>query len=172
MPSNHSEFIVRGYVTGDWAAVLDICIAAFTQIHEGFERALGRELFQLVYPDWKASNEAYLRSLCESNECERMLVAEFQGSVVGFIHYEFDQVRASGTLGLNAVHPRWQRRGIASSMYQRVFRILREKGSRFVQVGTGGDPAHVPARAAYEKCGFSPIPRRSLFQEAVMAAKR
>lgn len=158
MSSHHSEFIVRQYVSTDWDAVLDICIAAFTPIHEGFERALGRELFQLVYPDWKASNEAYLRSLCESNECERVLVAEVQGSVAGFIHYEVVPNKSSGRLGLNAVHPRWQRHGVASAMYERVLQILRERGSRFVQVGTGGDTAHIPARAAYEKCGFSPIP--------------
>ena len=158
MSSNQSEFILRQYVTADWDAVLDICIAAFTPIHEGFERALGRELFQLVYPDWKASNEAYLRSLCESDESERMLVAELQGSVAGFIHYEVVPKKSAGRLGLNAVHPRWQRHGVASAMYERVFQILRDGGSRFVQVGTGGDVAHIPARAAYEKCGFSPIP--------------
>jgi GNAT superfamily N-acetyltransferase len=154
MSSNQSEFIVRQYVTADWATVLDICIAAFTPIHEGFERALGRELFQLVYPDWKASNEAYLRSLCESDECERMLVAQLQGSVAGFIHYE-----------VVPVHPRWQRHGIASRMYERVFQILRDRGSRFVQVGTGGDAAHIPARAAYEKCGFSPNPLVHYFKK-------
>jgi GNAT superfamily N-acetyltransferase len=165
MSSNQSEFIVRQYVTADWATVLDICIAAFTPIHEGFERALGRELFQLVYPYWKASNEAYLRSLCESDECERMLVAELQGSVAGFIHYEVVPKKSSGRLGLNAVHPRWQRHGIASRMYERVFQILRDRGSRFVQVGTGGDAAHIPARAAYEKCGFSPIPLVHYFKK-------
>jgi GNAT superfamily N-acetyltransferase len=162
---NQSEVIVRQYVAADWDAVLDICIAAFTTIHEGFERALGRELFQLVYPDWKASKEAYLRSLCESDGCETMLVGELQGSVAGFSHYEVDQEKSSGRLGLNAVHPRWQRHGVASSMYERVFQIMRGRGLKFVQVGTGGDAAHVPARAAYEKCGFSPIPVVNYFKQ-------
>jgi GNAT superfamily N-acetyltransferase len=138
MSSTHSELRIRQYATSDWEAVLDICIVAFTPIHEGFERALGSELFQLVYPDWKASNETYLRSLCESEERERMLVAEFRGRLAGFIHYGLDPSKASGTLGLNAVHPRWQRQGVASLMYERVFQILREKGLKFVQVGTGG----------------------------------
>lgn len=34
MSPDESKFIVRQYVTADWAAVLDICIAAFTPIHE------------------------------------------------------------------------------------------------------------------------------------------
>jgi len=86
-------------VTAAWDTVLDTCIAAFTPIHEGFEQALGHELFQLVYPDWKASNEAYLRFLCESDDCERMLVAELQGRVAGFIHYEVVPKKSAGMLG-------------------------------------------------------------------------
>jgi N-acetylglutamate synthase-like GNAT family acetyltransferase len=73
------------------------------------------------------------------------MLAELQGSVAGFIHYEVDPEKSFGRLGLNAVHPRWQRHGVASSMYERVFQIMQEKGSKFVQVGTGGDAAHVPA---------------------------
>jgi GNAT superfamily N-acetyltransferase len=65
---------------------------------------------------------------------------------------------ASGEIGLNAVHPDCQRRGIASRMYVRVSEILRANGIKFVQVGTGGDEAHTPAHRAYEKCGFVPIP--------------
>ncbi len=36
MSPYRSEFIVRQYAPADWDAVLDICIAAFTPIHEGF----------------------------------------------------------------------------------------------------------------------------------------
>jgi GNAT superfamily N-acetyltransferase len=158
MSSNRPEPTIRQYMNADWEAVHDICIAAFTPIHEGFERALGRELFLLVYPDWKASNESYLRSLCDTNERQRILVAEIDGSVVGFIHYELKRDKRSGKLGLNAVHPSWQRRGVAAKLYARVFEVLLAEGMRFVQVGTGGDEAHIPARGAYEKSGFTPIP--------------
>lgn len=158
MSSNHPEPTIRQYRSADWQAVRDICIAAFTPIHEGFERALGRELFLLVYPDWIASNESYLRSLCETHESQRILLAEVDGGVVGFVHYELKPHKLSGELGLNAVHPSWQRRGIAAKMYARVCDILHAEGMKFVQVGTGGDEAHIPARGAYEKSGFTPIP--------------
>ena len=45
----------RSYLRADWQAVLEICLLAFTPIHGSFERTLGTELFELVYPDWKAS---------------------------------------------------------------------------------------------------------------------
>jgi len=161
MSSNHPEPTIRQYTSADWPAVRDTYIAAFTLIHEGFERALGRELFLLVYPDWRASNESYLRSLCDTDESQRILLAEIDGGVVGFVHYEFRRDKLSGTLGLNAVHPGWQRRGIAAKLYARVFDILRAEGMKFVQVGTGGDEAHIPARGAYEKSGFTACDRNA-----------
>lgn len=39
-------------------------------------------------------------------------------------------------------------------MYAYAFARLRERGMRYVRVSTGGDPAHAPARRAYEKAGF------------------
>jgi ribosomal protein S18 acetylase RimI-like enzyme len=59
-----------------------------------------------------------------------------------------------GEIGNNAVHPDVQGRGIGPQMYRHALERLRELGMRFVKVGTGGDPAHAPARRAYEKVGF------------------
>jgi GNAT superfamily N-acetyltransferase len=149
---------IRAYTSTDWQAVRAICLEAFTPIHEGFASALGTELFSLVYPNWKASSESYLRSLCETGERQRILVAELDGAVVGFIHYELTREKASGQLGLNAVHPSHQGKGIGARMYARVFEILRAEGIKFARVDTGGDEAHIPARRAYQKSGFTPIP--------------
>lgn len=99
---------IRAYADKDWPTVLEICLLAFGPIHESFERLLGAELFKLVYPDWCASNEKYLRSLTESAEKER-----------------------------------W---------------FMRAQGLKYTKVGTGGDESHVPARSAYEKFAFVPIP--------------
>jgi hypothetical protein len=35
---------------------------------------------------------------------------------------------------------------------------MREAGMKVATVGTGGDASHAPARAAYEKIGFRPLP--------------
>jgi len=128
MSSNHPGPTIRQYTSADWQAVRDICIAAFTPIHESFERALGHEVFLLVYPDWRASKESYLRSLCETHESQRILLAEIDGRFVGFVHYELRPDKLSGKLGLNAVHPSWQRRGVAAKLYAWVFDVLRAEG--------------------------------------------
>lgn len=150
--------IVRSYIDDDWQAVLEICLLAFTPVYESFERLLGTELFLLVYPDWKASNEKYLRSLTEPGEKERFFVVEETGAVAGFIHYAVDARNHFGTIGLNAVHPAHQSKGIGALMYRHMLDIMRAKGMKYVRVDTGGDPSHAPARHAYEKAGFVPLP--------------
>ncbi|MBV9267378.1 MAG: GNAT family N-acetyltransferase [Acidobacteriaceae bacterium] len=156
---------IRSYSEADWGAVLEICLLAFTPIHQSFERCLGTELFTLIYPDWKASNEKYLRALIESGERERLLVAEENGAVVAFIHYQLNSEKQCGEIGLNAVHPAHQGKGIGSSMYSHVLDLMRRQGMNYVQVGTGGDPSHVPARRAYEKVGFVPLAVVNYFRD-------
>ena len=64
------------------------------------------------------------------------------------------------------VHPDWQGRGIAPRLYEYVFERLRERGMRYVKVHTGGDPAHAPARRAYQKAGFEiALPQVDYYRE-------
>ncbi len=35
---------------------------------------------------------------------------------------------------------------------------LRNQGLALINVGTGGDPGHAPARALYERVGFTGVP--------------
>jgi len=149
---------IRPYVDSDWDTILEICILAFTPVHESFERLLGTDLFALVYPDWKASNKDYLSSLTNSDARDRFLVAEQNGSAVGFIHYEVDSTKHRGTIGINAVHPAQQSKGIGSLMYRHVLQMMRAQGMKYVRVDTGGDPSHTPARRGYEKALFLPVP--------------
>ncbi len=150
--------IVRPYTDNDWQAVLESCLLAFAPVYESFEHLLGSELFLLVYPDWKASTEKYLRSLTEPGEKEQFFVVEETGTVVSFIHYAFDAEKQFGTIGLNAVHPAHQGKGIGALIYRHVLDIMRARGLKYVRVDTGGDPSHAPPRHAYEKAGFVPLP--------------
>lgn len=155
---------IRPYVDSDWQSVLEICLLAFAPIHESFESLLGSELFRLVYPDWKASHEKYLRSLCDTAK-DRLFVAEERGVFVGFIHYEVIPDEQSGKIGLNAVHPAHQRNGVGTLMYEHVLGLMRVAGLKYAQVGTGGDASHVPAQRAYEKFGFVPLPLVSYYKK-------
>ena len=148
---------IRPYEEQDWPWVLDICLLAFAPIHLSFADLLGTELFRLIYPDWRASHECYLRSLTRA-EKDRLLVVEEKDAVVGFIHYELDADARIGKIGLNAVHPAHQRKGVGTLMYGHVLGTMKAAGIEYAHVDTAGDLSHVPARRAYEKFGFVPLP--------------
>jgi GNAT superfamily N-acetyltransferase len=145
---------IRQFRDEDFAAIMEITLSAFTPIHESFREILGSRIFNCVYPDWKKSNREYLKSLCEGVDKKNILVAEEDHAVIGFISYFLNPQEKSGELGLNAVHPAHQNKGIGTRMYKHVLKRMKTRGIKVVQVGTGGDPSHLQARRVYEKSGF------------------
>ena len=150
---------IRQFQQADLDQVLTICIDAFTPIHESFRQILGSEIFFRVYPDWKESNKAYIRSLCEDDR-DNVLVATTSQSeqVVGFVHYSVNPERCTSEIGINAVAPELQGKGIGAKMYEHVLRLMAENDVKVVEVSTGGDASHTAARRSYEKLGFVPLP--------------
>jgi ribosomal protein S18 acetylase RimI-like enzyme len=97
-----------------------------------------------------------IRRACTPGSNARVRVAEVDGRIAGFVTFHVDVQPGIGEIGNNAVHPDFRGRGIGGLLYTHVFDELKRLGQRFVKVTTGGegDPAHAPARRAYEKAGF------------------
>lgn len=144
---------IRRYEPRDFDRIHRICVAAFTPVHEGFEHALGAEMFAREYPGWQARYADDIRRLVEDHDTQ-VHVVEDAGAVVGFVTTRIDAVRKVGELGLNAIDPAQQGKGVGKEMYAFALRNLKERGADYVYVGTGVDAAHAPARAAYEAVGF------------------
>lgn len=149
--STSESLAFRPYAEPDREHVLAICLAAFTPIHAGFEAALGPAIFAAEYGDWRAGYAATLEELARDGG---LYVAEEAGAVVGFVHVTVDPGRGMGEIGLNAIDPPHQRRGVGRAMYRFALAELARLGARYATVGTGGDVAHAPARAAYAAVGF------------------
>jgi GNAT superfamily N-acetyltransferase len=157
------DLAFRPYAREDREAVLAICLAAFAPIHAGFEAALGPAIYALEFPDWRGD---YARKIAAwpPPEPARAYIAEAGGSLVAFVE---SSVRAGGLgeIGLNAVAPDWQGRGIGRALYAFALEALRARGAMAATVGTGGDAAHAPARAAYAAVGFDrAIPSLHLYR--------
>lgn len=150
---------LRPYVDSDWEAVLDLCLLAFAPACESLERSAGTDL------DWRTPITRYLRSLTRSGERRRLVVAELRGSVVGLVHYQVDREAQSGRIGISAVHPARQGRGIGSLMYRHVLRAMRARGLKYAIADTAADSSHAPARHAYEKAGFVAVPTVHYFMK-------
>jgi ribosomal protein S18 acetylase RimI-like enzyme len=143
---------MRPYVDSDWKAVLDLCLSAFAPVCESLERLRGADL------DWRRSIRRHLRSLIRPAEGGQLIVAELRGSVVGFVQYQIDREAQSGSIGVSAVHPARQGKGIGSLLYRHVLEVMSAQGVRYATADTGADASHAPARRAYEKVGFVAVP--------------
>ena len=159
------RLVVRLYTEADYARVLDICIAAFEPIHQGFEQTLGRRIFAVQYRDWREQYADTLSKIAPADTHRRVHVAEADGIIAGFIFTFVDAQRKTGEIGLNGVHPQFQGRGIGRAIYAFALKDLKERGAEIACVGTGGDAAHEPARSAYASVGFDKaIPGMFLFK--------
>ena len=147
------DILIRDLEPPDAETIVRIAVAAWEPIFAYFRQAMGAELFAAACPNWQQEKARQVRAACRPDSSPGVCVAEKDGRVVGFITF-CAKGSGIGEIGNNAVHPDFQGQGIGTRMYQHVFQRLRERGMRFVKVHTGGDPAHAPARRAYEKAGF------------------
>ena len=147
--------IIRHLHPDDIDRLVEIALAAWAPVYESFKNILGEELFALQYPDCLDNKKEQILRVCQTDSPGTVLVAEQKGIIVGFVSFYPNAPKHNmAEIGNNAVHPDFQRQGIAQAMYQEVLRCLREQGIHFAKVFTGGDPSHLPARRAYEKAGF------------------
>ncbi len=47
---------------------------------------------------------------------------------------------------------------MGAALCEHAFAQMRMLGAEVVEIGTGGDSFHAPARALYERLGFVPLP--------------
>ena len=149
-----SDITVRDMRAGEVETLVEIAVAAWEPIYDQYRLMLGEELYGMQHPDWRAEKADQIRRGCDPEHGGGVCVAECEGRIVGFATYYTRAEAQVGEIGNNSVHPGFQGRGIGTGMYEYVFERLRGLGMRFVEVGTGGDPGHAPARRAYEKAGF------------------
>ncbi len=151
-----TDIIIRDLRPDDVEAIADIAVAAWAPIYQHYRAEMGDDLFDALHPDWRAEKAAQIRHACVPSQDQRaiVLVAEEEGRPIGFLTFYVDETTRVGVLGNNAVRPSERGRGIAPQLYEEAFGRMRSLGMRYVRVRTGLDPAHAPARRAYQKAGF------------------
>ena len=149
---------MRPYADDDWEAVLDLCLRAFSPAFESLERLQGADL------DWRRSVRRQLRSLTRPGGGQ-LAVAELRGSIVGVVHYQIDRETQSGSIGVSAVHPARQGKGIGTLMYRHALGVMSAQGAKYATADTGADSSHASARRAYEKAGFIAVPTVHYFMK-------
>ncbi len=152
-----ADFVIRPITEADVEAVAQLSLLAWEPVFVSFRHILGDEIFLRIYPDWQTQQRAAVEKICRS-EHATVLVPEVDGVVAGFIAYTMNTAEKKGEVEYLAVHPAYQNRGIGTALNLYVLDALKAAGIELVEVGTGGDPGHAPARRSYEKAGYIPLP--------------
>ena len=136
--------------------VVELSLVAWAPVFASFKTVLGEDLYQRVHPDWRRDQADSVRAALDGNET---WVAVVDGNVAGFVNVVFDAAERSAEIYMIAVDPRWQRQGVASALSEFALAEMRTRSVTLAIVATGGDPGHAPARATYERAGFTGVPQ-------------
>jgi GNAT superfamily N-acetyltransferase len=152
-------FEIRSFHESDLDAVVEFSLRAWEPVFESMHQVLGDAIFARLHdPDWRVVQAEAVRSSCTSDERD-VFVAIADGRPVGFSAVALNAFHQRiGAMDIMAVDPEYQRRGIGTQLMHRSIEHMRSRGMDIAAVGSGGDPGHAPARAAYEAFGFTPLP--------------
>ena len=127
----------------DLADLQRLRASAFQPVFRSFADCVGERIAVIAFARADAEQARLLERICREGSGHEVLVATVGGALV----------------------PAHAGRGIGTRMYEHVLGIMKARGMAVATVSTGGDPAHAPARRAYEKAGFGdPLPSVSLYR--------
>ena len=149
---------IREFHESDLDAVVEFSLRAWDPVFASLRHVLGDPIFLRLKPDWKAAQAEEVRASCTSDKRDAF-VAVVEDRPVGFVTVALNAFNERmGVIEIIGVDPDFQRRGIASQLTRHALGHMRRCGMDIAAVGTGGDPGHAPARAAYEALGFTLLP--------------
>ncbi len=157
------KLYIRRFDNNDMAAVVELSLLAWEPVFDVWKQILGPTLYPIaIYPNWRKSQRAKVEERC-SDKNSVTWVAEVSGNVAGFVAYGVCGER--GVIQMVAVHPEYQKHGIGTELTRFALEKMKEAGAKLVEVGTGGDDGHAPARKTYEKAGFTALPLVKYYKE-------
>ncbi|MFJ6659801.1 GNAT family N-acetyltransferase [Streptomyces sp. NPDC091377] len=85
-------------------------------------------------------------------------MAEAEEGIAGYVAWSVDPARRNGSVTILAVSATHRRHHVGTALCEHAFDKMRTLGAEVVEISTGGDPFHAPARALYEGLGCIPLP--------------
>lgn len=101
-----------------------------------------------------------MAALHDPDQHKHIAIADVEGAIAGYVAFSVDPENrnGNGNVEMLTVDEQHRRLGAGRELCEHAFAEMRELGADVVQIGTGGDPFHAPARALYEELGCTPIP--------------
>lgn len=156
---------IRPIRSSDADEIVELSLLAWLPVFDSFKEILGPDIYEAIWPDWRASKRRSIGRLSRQKGQISTFVAESDSKIVGFVSYKLDSESRTGTLEYLAVHPDFQCKGISTELNAFALNRMKESGMKIAFAETGGDESHLPARKSYEKSGYTGLPLVRYFKK-------
>ncbi|MFI6440136.1 GNAT family N-acetyltransferase [Streptomyces sp. NPDC050759] len=158
--------LIRAFTQHDLAPLTELTIDTFRPFYEdSFRPLMGEDVFTVQHGNWR---DDYRKQVAELHAPERhtyIAVAEVEETIAGYVAWNVDQARKKGEVTILAVSAEHRRHHVATALCEHAFDQMRALDAEVVEIGTGGDQFHAPARALYEALGCTPLPLTVYFRQ-------
>ncbi|GAA0928083.1 GNAT family N-acetyltransferase [Virgisporangium aurantiacum] len=162
--------LIRSFVPADLPRLVDLTIETFGPFYENsFRPLVGDVVFANQHGDWRGDYRTQVPELHDPAAHRYVAVAEIGAeigaAIVGYVAWTVDPARRNASLTHLAVDAGHRRRDAGRTLCEHAFARMRALGAEVVEIGTGGDPFHAPARALYERLGCVQLPVAVYYRE-------
>ncbi|MFJ4689105.1 GNAT family N-acetyltransferase [Streptomyces sp. NPDC088789] len=151
--------VIRPFVQQDLTPLIELTIETFRPFYEDFFRTLvGEVVFANQHGNWRDDYREQVAGLHVPEQHAYVAVAEAEEGIAGYVAWSVDPARRNGSVTILAVSATHRRHHVGTALCEHAFDKMRTLGAEVVEISTGGDPFHAPARALYEGLGCIPLP--------------
>ncbi|MGY1396859.1 GNAT family N-acetyltransferase [Streptomyces sp. SS10] len=164
---------IRAFTPRDLTALTDLTIETFRPFYEdSFRPLVGETVFANQHGDWRDDYRREVPRLHAPGRHLYVAVAEAGDDngddgdgLAGYVAWSVDPDRRNGSISHLAVSAQHRRHHVGTALCEHAFAHMRSLGAEVVEIGTGGDPFHAPARALYERLGCTALPTAVYYRQ-------
>jgi ribosomal protein S18 acetylase RimI-like enzyme len=154
----------RSFESSDLDRLLQLTISTFRPFFvDSFPGYVGAAIAANEAGDWHNDYRRQWDGLHDPSSNKYVIVAENEGQPVGFLAWSMNPDARRAEIDILAVDAVHRRSRIASALCVDAFAEMKRLGAEVVELGTGGDAFHAPARAFYDSLGMTAFPQARYF---------
>ncbi|MFE4720912.1 GNAT family N-acetyltransferase [Streptomyces sp. NPDC056728] len=157
--------LIRAFTQHDLAPLTELTIDTFRPFYEeSFRPLMGEAVFAVQHGNWR-DDRKQVAELHAPKRHTHVAIAEAEDAIAGYVAWSVDPARKKGEVTILAVSAPHRRHHVGTALCEHAFDQMRAFGAEVVEIGTGGDQFHAPARALYEALGCTPHPLTAYFRQ-------
>jgi len=157
---------IRAFTQQDLVPLTELTIDTFRPFYEdSFRPLMGEAVFAVQHGEWRDDYRKQVAELHAPEQHSYVAIAEAEDTIAGYVAWSVAPARKKGEITILAVSAQRRRHHVGTALCEHAFEQMRGVGAEVVEIDTGGDRFHAPARALYEALGCTALPRTVYFRQ-------